>query len=120
QQVQVCPKDRACYRRGGMQQVVVVVPVDADINETQDVAEEDRQYGQQVVRFVAVRYFHFQHHDRDDDRNPAVAETLQSSRPHLPSPLTRLAARRTPSVRLTQTNMSNVWALLTMRQIAPA
>src|SRR5262249_1676826 len=28
--------------------------------------------------------FHFQHHDRDDDRDHAVAESLQSSRPHLP------------------------------------
>src|SRR5262249_38288359 len=46
QQVQVRPKDRARYRRGGMQQVMVVVPIDADINETQDVAEEDGPYGQ--------------------------------------------------------------------------
>jgi hypothetical protein len=70
-----------------MQQVMVVVPVNADINETQDVAEEDRQYGKQVLRTVAVRHFHFQHHDRDDDRDHAVAESLQSPRPHIPSRL---------------------------------
>src|SRR6516164_5540833 len=92
-----------------MQQVMVVVPVDADINETQDVAEEDRQYGQQVVRAVAVRHFHFQHHDRDDDRDHAVTESLQSSRPHLPS-LFRGCAARPPSVRLKQANMSAAWA----------
>src|ERR1700739_614195 len=92
QQVQVRPKDRARYPRGGMQQVMMIVPIDADINETQDVAEEDRQYGQQVVRAVTPRYFHFQHHDRDDDRDHAIAESLQSSCPHLLSPLARLAA----------------------------
>jgi hypothetical protein len=36
------PKNRAPYPRAGMQQVMVVVPIDADINESQDIAEEDR------------------------------------------------------------------------------
>ena len=43
QQVQVRPQDAAAHVRGGMQQVVVIVPVDADVDEAQHVAQEDRQ-----------------------------------------------------------------------------
>src|SRR5436305_13885622 len=70
-----------------MQHVMVVVPVDADINEIQDVTEEHRQHGQQVMEAVAMRRLHLQHHDRDDDCDHAVAECLQASGAHLPSPL---------------------------------
>src|SRR5439155_3855799 len=68
-----------------MQHVMVVVPVDADIYEAQDVAEEHRQQRQRLVHAVAVWYLDLQHHDRDDDRDHGVAECLQPSLAHLPS-----------------------------------
>src|SRR6266852_5202493 len=62
---------------------MMVVPVDADINETQDVAEKRRHQRQQFFPTVAVWDLHLQHHDRYDDRDHSVAERLQPSFAHL-------------------------------------
>jgi hypothetical protein len=43
QQMQIGPEHAAADALHGVQQVVMVVPVDADIDKAQDVAEENRQ-----------------------------------------------------------------------------
>ena len=60
-----------------MQHVVVVVPVDAQVDEAQHVAQEHRQQRAQVGEIVAVRHLQLQHHDGDDDGEHAVAERLE-------------------------------------------
>ena len=78
QQVQVRPQDAAGDVFGGVEQVMMVVPVDAEINEAQHVAQEHRQQRFQARRGRRrVRHFHLQHHDGDDDGEHAVAERFQ-------------------------------------------
>src|SRR5579871_2961989 len=66
-----------------MQHMMMVVPVDTDINEAEDITEKDRQQRPQRFHSAAIRHLHLQHHNRDDDRNYAVAEGLQSALAHL-------------------------------------
>jgi hypothetical protein len=68
-----------------MRHVMVVVPADSDINETQNVTEKDRQNRSQRLHGVAMRYFQLKHHDRDDDRDHSVAECFQSPFGHVVS-----------------------------------
>src|ERR1041385_8176576 len=68
-----------------MHHVMMVVPVNSDVNETQEIAEEHRQQRHQVLQTVTMRHLHLQHHDGDDDCDHAIAECFQSPLGHLPS-----------------------------------
>ena len=58
---------------------MMVVPVDAEVNETQHVGQKDRQqrFQRGDVERSALRHFQLQHHDGDDDGQHAVAEGFQ-------------------------------------------
>src|SRR5688572_18142089 len=65
-----------------MQHVVMVVPVDADNDEAEDVTDEHRAQRCDRVEILAVRHFHLEHHDGDDDGDDAVAECFQPAFAH--------------------------------------
>jgi hypothetical protein len=75
--MQIRPERHSADVLHGVENVVVIVPVDADINEAQRVAQERRQDRLQRGQLRGLRGLHFQHHDRDDDREHAVAERFQ-------------------------------------------
>jgi hypothetical protein len=79
QQMQIGPQDRAVHAFGDMQHVMMIVPVDADIDEAQHIAQEHREQRPQIGEAGAVRHLHLQHHDGDDDGEHTVAERLQSA-----------------------------------------
>ena len=59
-------------------EVMMIVPVDGDVEEAQDVAQEnwnERLYRSEIG---AVRGFHLKHHNGDDDRKNAVAEGFEA------------------------------------------
>ena len=63
-------------------EVVVIVPIDAHVNEAEDVAQEHGCKRRQVLPIGAVRHLQFQHHDGDDDGQHPVAEGFQAVRSH--------------------------------------
>src|ERR1700752_3853703 len=81
-----------------MQQVMVVVPVDADVSEAEHVTQEHRQERPNRVQRVAVRRPEFQHHDRDDDGDDAIAERLETAFGHAPIVTGRSHSRRPPRI----------------------
>src|SRR5205085_10320849 len=85
QKVQVRPQNLAVDAVGGGEHVVVVVPVDAEVDETEDVSQEDGQDGTQRLQVRAARDAEFEHHDRDQYRDHAVAERFQTPFIHRPS-----------------------------------
>ena len=82
--MQVCPKNAATNVFGEMKQVMVVVPVDPDIDKAQQIAQENRQQWRQRGEFDTVGHFQFQHHDGDDDCEHAVAERFEPVLLHAP------------------------------------
>jgi hypothetical protein len=80
--MEVGPEDGSGDAGGGVEHVVVVVPVDSDVDEAEDVAEKDRHQRNERLRVGALRNFHLQHHDGDDDGDHSVAECFQASFVH--------------------------------------
>ena len=61
----------------------MVVPVDAEKDEAQNIRQEERQDRPERVEIRALRDFQLENHDRDDDRDHAVAERFQPPLGHL-------------------------------------
>src|SRR5262249_50712117 len=81
-QVQVRPQNPTGDSSAGVYHVVMIVPVNADVNEAEHVAHEHRHKWHQCFQAVAMRNLHLEHHDRDDDGDDPVAERLQSVLAH--------------------------------------
>ena len=43
EQMEVCPKDATVDLAAGMKHVMVIVPIDADIDEAENIAQKNRQ-----------------------------------------------------------------------------
>jgi hypothetical protein len=66
--VQIGPEDTPAHPLGNMEHVVMVVSVDAEVDEAEHVAQEHRPQRPQGGEIGAVRHLHLQHHDGDDDK----------------------------------------------------
>jgi hypothetical protein len=81
--VQIGPKDFSVDAFSGLKKVVVIVPVDADIEEAHDVTEKNRQQSAQSREARTVRNPEVQNHDGDNDRENPIAESFQAALCHL-------------------------------------
>ncbi len=79
EQVEIGPEDRAGDGAGGMEEVMVVVPVDADVDEGEDVGEEDGEERGEIGKVGGtVGDFQLEDHDGDNDGDDAVAEGFEA------------------------------------------
>jgi hypothetical protein len=66
---------------------MVVVPVDAEINKTQHVAQKNGEQWAQRGQIGPMRHRQFQHHNGNEDGNHPIAKGFQSSFAHGGSPV---------------------------------
>jgi hypothetical protein len=66
--MQICPQSRAANVPGCLKQMMVIVPVDTDVNEAQNITQEHRNQWPQSREPGVMRRLHVEHHDRDEDR----------------------------------------------------
>ena len=96
--MEIGPQNRPCHRFAGMQHVMMIVPIDADVNEAENVAQKFWHQGHQRIHGRAVRDLELQHHDGDDDGDDAVAECFESAVAHS-SDSVKLNCESTASIR---------------------
>jgi hypothetical protein len=82
QEMQVGPQHLAADAVDRFEEVMVIVPVNADVDEAEDIAHEDRPQRDKRLKIGFVRDFEFQHHDGDGDGDDAVAECFASVLTH--------------------------------------
>src|SRR5947199_10791898 len=80
----VGPQHRPADAVDGVEQMVVVVPVDRDENEAQKVDRELRAERPEIGQSVSGGWSQVEHHDRDHDSDHAIAERLKAAAAHAP------------------------------------
>ena len=75
---EVGPEDAVADRLHLVDEVVVVDPVDADLDEGEQVEEDGGEDGAQASHAILRRHLELEHHDGDDDGDDAVGEGLET------------------------------------------
>src|SRR5215831_1441421 len=60
-----------------MKHVMVVIPIDTQVDEAQHVAQEYGDHWHQSLDALAVGHLHLQHHDGDEDGDHAITERFK-------------------------------------------
>src|SRR5207253_4352847 len=63
----------------GLEQMMMIIPIDAEINEAKHVTQQYRQHWFQRGKVDGMRHLQFQHHDCDDDGKDSVAERFETA-----------------------------------------
>src|SRR5919109_2512303 len=71
------PQDAAVHLEMNFEQMMMVVPVDRDIQEAEHIREKGGRNGDEGAQIRPMRGFELQHHDGDDDCDHTVAESFQ-------------------------------------------
>jgi predicted metallo-beta-lactamase superfamily hydrolase len=61
---------------------MMIVPIDAEVQEAENVTEQHWNQGRQRSDAVTVWHLHFQHHDSNNDGDHAIKERLHSVLAH--------------------------------------
>src|SRR5215471_19449386 len=85
--MQIRPQDLAVDPRGHVEHVVMIAPVDPEVDVAHHVPQQlGDELGQVVLdlrpRPDVLRRAQLEHHDRDEDRDHAVAERFEPGRVH--------------------------------------
>ena len=76
--MEIGPEDAAANSMSYIQQMMMIIPVDSDVKETQRVTQEYRDERPKRIKGGLVRRFQLEDHDRDYDGNNAIAECFES------------------------------------------
>src|SRR5688500_17538694 len=82
--MQVRPEDTSGYMARTVKQMVVVVPIDAHVDEAEDIAKKYRQQRFKRGEFRAMWHLQLQNHDRYNDCDHPIAKGLGSVLLHTP------------------------------------
>ena len=74
EKIKVCPEHCCADVGDGVEEVVVIVPIDADVEE----AEKHREDCRKRCPVGTFGHFEFKHHDRDDDGEDSVGEGFEA------------------------------------------
>jgi hypothetical protein len=80
--VDVGPEHSTGNPLAGVQQMVVIVPINADVDEAEHIAEARGQQLRQCLPGRFLGNLEFKHHDRDQDGQHPIAEGLQPGFAH--------------------------------------
>src|ERR1041385_603696 len=76
--MQVRPENSGGHAVGGMNQMVMVGPVDAQDDEAEDIGDEDGHDWQHGIPVGSLWNAQLQHHDGDENGDDAVAERFET------------------------------------------
>ena len=74
EQVEVCPEHCGAGVGDGVEEMVVIVPIDGDVEE----AEKHREDCRKRCPVGTFGHFEFKHHHRDDDGEDSVGEGFEA------------------------------------------
>lgn len=74
--MQVAPDDPAVHTNDSMKQMMMIAPVNTEINKTEYIAHKNRPQFQQCLNGIIMRHFYFEYHNGDDDSQYAIAESF--------------------------------------------
>src|SRR6266704_210140 len=80
--MEIRPEDSTSYLISEIEHVVMVIPVDRNDDKAQNVGEEYWQERTERVETDDMRNAQLEHHDRNQDRDHAVAERTESVTVH--------------------------------------
>jgi hypothetical protein len=82
----ICPENNAVDSRNGVKKMVMVVPINRQVNEAQYVTDEIRKYANKGRPTRPVRHFQLEDHDRDDDGDDTITECGETIFSHSVTP----------------------------------
>lgn len=82
QQMQIRPQHAAAHAARRVEQMVVIVPIDPDINKAENVTQKDWAKRGQRLEGGVMRHFEFQHHNGDDNGENAIAKGFEAAFGH--------------------------------------
>ena len=77
-----------------MEHMVMVIPKNSNIGKAERIGEKNGQAGAERAKRSALRHFHIQHHDGDDDCNYSIRERFKPLLTHLHPLSFQFASRR--------------------------
>ena len=75
-QMNVCPQNRSGNVFHRMKQMMMVIPVNGNIDKTDDITDKLRGKIPQRLPVGTMGNFQFQHHDGNDNGNHSIAESF--------------------------------------------
>ena len=72
----ICPQHFTIHFFHCLKQVVVIVPIKANVYKTENVTDKNREQRFEVYNPIAMRHLYFQYHNGDDDGQYAIAKSF--------------------------------------------
>ena len=72
--MKIGPKNDSVHVLHSVEHVMMIVPINPNINKTEDIAEKYRKKRLKSAKVIARRRFHLENHDGDDNGDHSISE----------------------------------------------